>query len=48
MNNLFKHIEYLLLRNDCVIVPGFGAFIATNLPARIDYEKERFYLPPAR
>ena len=47
MNNLFKHIEYLLLRNDCVIVPGFGAFIATNLPARIDYEKGEI-LPPVR
>lgn len=39
MNFFFQHIEYLLLRHDCVIVPGFGAFIATVSPARIDMEK---------
>lgn len=38
MNNLFKNIEYLLLRHDCVIVPGLGAFIATRIPAGIDME----------
>ena len=28
MNELYKHIEVLLLENDCVIVPGLGGFIA--------------------
>lgn len=27
MENLSLHIEYLLLRHDCVVVPGIGAFI---------------------
>lgn len=47
MNNLFKHIEYLLIRHDCVIVPGLGAFIASRIPARIDMDK-RIILPPTR
>lgn len=34
-----KHIEYLLLHNDCVIVPEFGAFIKIRYSASIDYEK---------
>ncbi len=25
---MIEHIEYLMLSNDCVVVPGFGAFIA--------------------
>ena len=28
MIDLVKHIETLLLENDCVIVPGLGGFIA--------------------
>ena len=47
MNRLFQHIEYLLLRHDCVIVPGLGAFIASRQPARIDMESGEI-LPPSR
>lgn len=47
MNNLSRHIEYLLLRHDCVIVPGLGAFIATKSPARIDLERG-IVVPPSR
>lgn len=47
MNNLFNHIEYLLLCHDCVIVPGLGAFIAIINPAKFDFEK-RLVLPPSR
>lgn len=47
MYNLFRHIEFLLLRHDCVIIPGFGAFIVTTSPARIDRENCRIY-PPCR
>lgn len=28
MISMIEHIEYLMLSNDCVVVPGFGAFIA--------------------
>lgn len=47
MNFFFQHIEYLLLRHDCVIVPGLGAFIASMTPASIDMEKG-IILPPSR
>lgn len=47
MNQLFKHIEFLLLRHDCVIVPGLGAFIASLSPAKIDMEKG-LIVPPSR
>lgn len=47
MNNLFIHIEYLLLSHDCVIVPGLGAFIAIMHPAKFDFEK-RLITPPGR
>lgn len=28
MISMIEHLEYLMLSNDCVVVPGFGAFIA--------------------
>jgi len=34
--NLSLHIEYLLLRHDCVVVPGVGAFINVRHAARRD------------
>lgn len=33
MQELALHIEYLLKSHDCVIVPGFGAFLASRRPA---------------
>lgn len=39
MDTLSLHIEYLLTRHDCVIVPGIGAFIATEKEASIDFAK---------
>ncbi len=44
---LEKHIEILLLDNDCVIVPGLGGFIAYHTDARYDAESASF-LPPTR
>jgi nucleoid DNA-binding protein len=44
---LAKHIETLLLENDCVIVPDFGGFIVHNVSARKD-ETELTFLPPYR
>lgn len=46
MIELYKHIEVLLLENDCVIVPGLGGFIAHYRPA-VRKDDGRF-LPPLR
>lgn len=46
MNTLALHIEYLLLRHDCVIVPGLGAFLVHRDEARL--EDGRRLLPPVR
>lgn len=42
-----RHIEILLLSNDCVIVPGFGGFMAHYVDARKD-ETDGSFLPPIR
>lgn len=42
-----RHIEILLLNNDCVIVPNFGGFMAHHVNARYD-EQEGLFLPPLR
>ena len=47
MIELSKHIEILLLENDCVIVPGFGGFITHYQPAHYE-EAEGVFIPPAR
>ena len=47
MIELAKHIEKLLLDNDCVIVPELGGFIAHYQPARYE-EDEGVYMPPYR
>ena len=40
-------IREMLFRHDCVIIPGFGAFIGNYFPARID-RKEGLFEPPSR
>ena len=47
VNELRRHIELLLLQNDCVIVPDFGGFMAHPVCAHYD-EEDRTYLPPTR
>lgn len=47
MIGLERHIEILLLDNDCVMVPGFGGFVAYHVDARY-YEDESTFLPPLR
>lgn len=47
MKDLTKHIEILLLENDCVIVPGLGGFIVHNESAFYNVE-EQIYYPPKR
>ena len=47
MKNLARHIDLLLRYNDCVILPGFGGFIAQSVPAYYVEEEHLFY-PPSR
>lgn len=47
MIELAKHIEVLLLENDCVIVPGLGGFIAHKRQAAYSIQKGEF-MPPLR
>jgi len=47
MIELDRHIEILLLSNDCVIVPDFGGFMAHHVDARYD-EADGSFLPPLR
>ena len=44
---LARHLEILLLSNDCVVVPDFGGFVAHYIPAHID-ETDGMFLPPIR
>lgn len=45
MNNLFPHIQYLLREHDCVIIPDWGAFVASVENAHI---KDSMLYPPKR
>lgn len=47
MISINEHIEYLIGRHDCVVVPGWGAFIAQYQSAQID-ETNGVMLPPMR
>ena len=47
MIELNRHIEILLLTNECVIVPDFGGFMTHYIPARYD-AADHSYLPPLR
>jgi len=44
---LERHIEILLLRNDCVVVPDLGGFTASHVAAHFD-EADRMFIPPSR
>lgn len=43
MDQLSLHIEYLLRKNDFVILPGFGAFINVYTPAHYSAEEGLWY-----
>ena len=47
MIELDRHIEILLLENDCVIVPDLGGFMSHYIEARYD-DRDNLYLPPLR
>ncbi len=42
-----RHIEILLLDNECVVVPDFGGFMTHEVPAHYD-EEDHLFLPPLR
>ena len=44
---LERHIEILLLSNDCVIVPELGGFMTHHIEAHYD-EDDQLFLPPLR
>lgn len=47
MIELERHIEILLLNNDCVIIPNFGGFMAHYCQAHYDI-RDNSFLPPTR
>lgn len=47
MFDLSRHIEYLLVRHDCVVVPGLGAFFIGDESAKFD-PASGLFLPPSR
>lgn len=47
MIELAQHIEALLLENDCVIIPGFGGFVAHYAPAT-RVKEDNLFLSPVR
>lgn len=47
MKELVRHIEILLLDNDCVIIPDFGGFVTRHIPSKY-IEDEMLFLPPIR
>jgi hypothetical protein len=42
------YIKDLLYRYECIIIPGFGAFLTHHQPARIDTETHSFFAPCKR
>ncbi len=47
MSNISKHIYELLFEHDCVIIPGFGGFVANYLPAHFEDSTNQIY-PPSK
>lgn len=47
MFSIIEHIEYLMMRHDCVVIPGWGAFIANYTTAHYD-ESSATYARPQR
>jgi hypothetical protein len=45
--NLDKFISDLLYRYDCVIVPGFGGFIANRVSAK-NISSQHKFIPPTK
>jgi len=48
MNSVAAHMEYLLRKHNCVVLPGIGAFICNEEPAHFDAENDLLLCPPGR
>ncbi len=47
MNQTIRHLEYLVARHECVIVPGLGAVLSQNVHAR-ELDSEGRWVAPSR
>ena len=47
MISIDRHISRLIADHDCVIIPGFGAFLSHRISAHYNAE-EQMYMPPRR
>ena len=47
MISIDKHISRLIASHDCVIIPGFGAFLSHRISAHYNAE-EQIFMPPRR
>lgn len=47
MNMPIRHIEYLLMSHDCVVIPGLGAILASSVQSTFVADREQL-LPPCR
>ena len=47
MISIDKHISRLMASHDCVIIPGFGAFLSHRISAHYNAE-EQIFMPPRR
>ncbi|MDE6528441.1 MAG: hypothetical protein K2L78_05290, partial [Muribaculaceae bacterium] len=48
MNSISAYIEMLLRKHECVVLPGFGAFLCNYVPARFADDNELTINPPSR
>lgn len=48
MNTIAAHLEYLLRKHDCVVLPGMGALLCNYVPAHFDDAAGGILNPPGR
>lgn len=48
MNMIAAHVEYLLRKHDCVVLPGLGALLCNYVPAHFDKSNPLSINPPGR
>lgn len=48
MNTIAAHLEYLLRKHDCVVLPGMGALLCNYVPAHFDDAVGGVLNPPGR
>ena len=47
MLNFDQLLKDLLYKHNCVVIPGFGGFVAKRIPARFDFENGKVF-PPSK